>query len=258
MQEKEFDSNYWENNWDNVSIPQEKRSEDVHEIHQIISNFLPNTGLNLIEIGCAPGGWLAYFHSNFHCPVSGIDYAPIACKKTIENLKVLNIPNKVLHADLFEFEHEPYDVVFSSGFIEHFKVIMPAIEKIVNLCKPNGGVLICIIPSMQGVNRWISKTFRPNVAAGHFPINKAELRKYHEACGLQTLYCDYVGSLHILPPLEKNNFSKNHPSISAMVNLPFRIWNRIIYIVTKKLGKYPKWGFLTNSIIYIGKKEIEK
>ncbi len=259
MQEEEFDSNYWEDNWNDIPIPQEVKSEDIHEIHQIISKILPDPDneLTLIEIGCAPGGWLAYFHNSFRCTVSGIDYATQACKKTIENLKLQNIPNNVLYADFFEFEHEPYDVVFSSGFIEHFKEIMPVIEKTVSLCKPSSGLVICIIPSMQGVNRWISKTFRPDVAAGHFPINKEELREYHESCGVKTLYCDYAGSLHIFPPIEKNNFSKNNPSISAIINLPIRAWNRFISVVTKKMGIYPKWGFLTKSIIYIGRREIK-
>ena len=254
MEKKEFDVGYWEDVWKTVRIPQEKKAKDVHEIHRILSKLLPACKLKLIEIGCAPGSWLAYFHNYFSYPVSGIEYAPKAYEKTIENLKTLNIPGEIFQCDFFKFNHEPFDIVFSVGFIEHFENVVPVVQKIVNLCVPNGGFVITIIPSMQGINWWISKIFRPHVAGGHYPIKKNELIKYHEQCGLKTRYCNYVESLHILLPIDKNTFSKKHPSVSTVLNLPFRIWNRIVSILTKKMGLYPKLSFLTKSIIYIGEK----
>ena len=254
MKEKEFDVGYWEDVWETVRIPQERKAEDIDEIHHILKKILPRGKLKLIEIGCAPGSWLAYFHNSFNYSVSGIEYAPRAHEKTIDNLNLLHIPREIFQGDFLDFRHEPYDVVFSAGFIEHFKEVASVIQKIVNLCASNGGFVITIIPSMQGLNRCISKTFRPHVAAGHFPITRKELVKYHERFGLETLYCNYVGSFHILPPVDKNQFSKQHPSVSAILNLPFRGWNRIVSILTKRTGLYPKLPFLTNSIIYIGRK----
>lgn len=254
MDEKEFDVSYWDDVWQHVKIPREIKKEHIHELHRVFVTYLPTGSLNLIEIGCAPGGWLAYFYNNFRYAVSGVEYAPLAHQKTLENLNVLQIKGDIFQEDFMKFAHAPYDVVFSGGFIEHFRHVQPIIEKIVALCRSNGGIVVTIIPSMEGVNRWISKTFRPHVAEGHFPMSKKELIAYHEESGLETLYCDYSGSLRILHPVEKNRFSKLYPRLSAVINLPFRIWNRAVNIVTKKTGLYPKCGFLTERLVYIGKK----
>ena len=254
MEKREFDVNYWEDVWKSARIPQAKKANEIHEIHRILTKILPSHKLNLIEIGCAPGSWLAYFHNCFDYSVSGIEYAPRAYHKTIENLKIQDIPGEIFQGDFFEFKHQPYDIVFSAGFIEHFQDVVPVIQKIVKLCTSEAGFVVTIIPSMQGINRWISKTFRPHVAAGHYPIRKSELINYHEQCGLKTQYCSYVGSLRVLPPIEKNRFCENHPSASAILNLPFRAWNRTVNIFTKRVGFYPKLSFMTTSIIYIGQK----
>jgi cyclopropane fatty-acyl-phospholipid synthase-like methyltransferase len=254
MKREELDVSYWEDVWEAVSIPLEKRAEDIHEIHGVLTRILPMGKLELIEIGCAPGSWLAYFHKCFGYCVSGIERAPRACEKTIENLRTQNIRGEIFHGDFFEFTHEPYDVVFSAGFVEHFKDVASVIQRIADLCAPKGGLVITMVPSMEGINRWISTTFRPHVAAGHFPINREELKEYHERCGLETLYCDYVGSLHILTPVAKNRFSEEHPSASALLNLPFRAWNRAVSVATRRIGRYPRVRFLTESIIYVGER----
>lgn len=254
MDKKEFDAGYWDDVWQHVKIPREIKKENVHELHRVFLKHLPVGPLNLIEVGCAPGGWLAYFHNNFCYAVSGIEYAPLAYQKTIENLNVLTIKGEIFHNDVMQFIHAPYDVVFSGGFIEHFRQVQPVVDKIVRLCRSNGGIVVTIIPSMEGVNRWISMIFRPHVAEGHFPMSKEELIAYHEECGLETLYCDYSGSLRILQPVEKNWFAQKHPRVSVFINLPFRIWNSVVNIVSKKMGLYPKCRFLTERIVYIGKK----
>ena len=66
MIKKEFDVDYWEDVWDAVSIPQERKAKDIHEIHHILTKILPVGKLKIIEIGCAPGSYLAYFHNCFH------------------------------------------------------------------------------------------------------------------------------------------------------------------------------------------------
>jgi hypothetical protein len=99
-------------------------------------------------------------------------------------------------------------MVFSSGFIEHFSEPKRVLERIIQLSSPNGGVVVTIIPSMTGINMWISRTFRPKVAAVHFPITLQELVNYHESFGLKTDYCNYAGCLTLLPPMSKSRFAQ--------------------------------------------------
>ena len=160
---REFDVDYWKSVWSKVLLPQENTPESQHEIHRYLSGVLPASYSSLVEIGCAPGRWLAYFHKQFGLAVSGIEYAPVACEKTVENLSQLEIPTDVHNCDLFSFDGADYDVVFSSGFIEHFQDPERAVGKIASLCK-SGGLVITIIPAMESLNWWISRTFRPEVA----------------------------------------------------------------------------------------------
>ena len=89
MKENEFTVDYWEDAWDTVRIPQRRDAEDIHEFHRILTQVLPKGDLSLIEVGCAPGSWITYFHNCFHYSVSGIEYAPRAYEKTVENLRSL-------------------------------------------------------------------------------------------------------------------------------------------------------------------------
>ncbi len=253
MKINEFDVDYWESVWDDLHLPQVKTAREIHEIHRLLKHFLPKESLDLIEIGCAPGSWMAYFYNNFNYRISGVEYAPRACRKTVENFKLQNIPAEVFKADFFSFKHEPFDIVFSAGFIEHYPEVDPVIGKIAELCAP-GGYVVTIIPSMEGVNWWISRHFRPHVAAGHFPLGKNDLKTYHEQKGLHTLYCNYIGSFKILIPVAKNNFSRQYPGISTLLNMPFRVYNRLVDRIGYTFGIYPKVSFLADSIIYIGKK----
>ena len=251
---QEFDVHYWESIWETVRIPKEIKPSDIHEIHSILSRVLPAGRHSLIETGCAPGGWLAYFHNNFHYDVSGIEYAPRAFQKTRENLALLRIPADLFFSDVFDFFHQPYPIVFSAGFIEHFQNVDAILEKLETLCKTDG-YIITLIPNLYGINRLISKLFRPEVAAGHFPINKHKLIEHHERLGITTLYCDHIGSLKVLLPMDKNILSKTMPLLSSFINLPFHAWNKAIDSLTKRLMYYPKIGIVSTSILYIGRKK---
>jgi hypothetical protein len=253
--EQEFDINYWEDVWQNVSIPQEIKKDDIHEVHRILSKILPQGNKALIEIGCAPGSWLAYFSKNYDYKVFGIDNAPKAIEKTIENLRILSVPAEIYLKDIWNFYHDPFDVVFSNGFIEHFIDAAPVIKILSSHCSAKDGFIITMIPSMRGINRWISKTFRPRVAAGHFPIKIEKLIAFHEACGIHTLYCDYYGSMRVIPPIDNNRFSRKYPKLSSMLNIPFRAWSHIVSRITRKMGCYPKISWFSTGIIFIGSKK---
>lgn len=250
---REFDIEYWESVWEKVQLPQEYRRESQREIHRYLTGVLPSRHSTLVEIGCAPGRWLAYFHRQFGLEVSGIDHAPKACEKTVENLNQLRIPAEIHNCDLFGFDGVDYDIVFSSGFIEHFQEPERAIERIVGICK-SGGLVITIVPALEGLNWWISRTFRPKVAEGHFPITKNRLVPLHEALGVRTLECKIIRSLHLLPPVDKNWFAEAWPRTSSSINLPFRIWNKLVGEATRALNYYPQLHKLCGGTIYIGEK----
>lgn len=256
IESKETDFSYWETVWKNTKIPQEIKPSQIAQIHGILNTVLPSGGLRCIEIGCAIGSWLAYFNRGFGYQVDGIEYAPDAAEKTIENMEALGILANIREADFFEFEpEEPYDVVFSGGFIEHFEDLNSVMKRLVGMATPDGGYIVTIIPCMEGINRWISKTFRPEVAAIHFPVNKKELIGAHEEHGVDTLYAGYIGPFHLLPPIKGNRFAYEHKRLSDFVNMPFHIWNKATSMLSNSLKVYPPCRVAYQSILYVGRRK---
>src|SRR3989339_1052957 len=110
---------YWGHIWGKKSLP--SIASPPHDMKKMLEKLLPKSKeISLIEIGCAIGGWMAYFNKNFGYSVTGIEYVEHAADTTRENLKLQNIAAEIITEDFFEVELTPagYDVVFSAGFIE--------------------------------------------------------------------------------------------------------------------------------------------
>lgn len=252
--ERLTDRAYWESVWASTTLPVVKDSRAFHEMHRIFARNLPTGRKRLFEVGCAPGGWLAYFSREHGYEVSGIDYAEEAWRKTITNLEMQAIPSKILCGDFFSLPPERFDVIFSNGFVEHFSDPEPVIARMVDFCHPEDGFVVTIVPAMQGLNWAISNWFRPDVAAGHHPLVKDVLVRLHERCGLETLAARYIGCGSVNPPLQKNALAREFPRLSGLVNLPFRAWNRSLSTLTRTTGWYPELPAWSGGIIYVGRR----
>ena len=80
------DRGYWENRWKRIREPKEIRRDTKHpvnsELIKIFDTYLPQqTGLNILEIGGAPGQFLAYFTKHFGYVPYAIDYSTTGCDK---------------------------------------------------------------------------------------------------------------------------------------------------------------------------------
>jgi SAM-dependent methyltransferase len=249
-----FEKNYWEKVWSDISLPQDRNPKKYHELHSIFSRHLPHGSYSFLEVGCAPGSWMSYFAQNFKYSVSGVEYAEQAYEKTIENLRLLSIPAQVHLTDFFEFKSDAtYDVVFSSGFIEHFGDVESVIGKVVNICSPDGFV-VTVIPSLEGLNWRISRHFRPEVAEGHYPITGTQLRLLHEKQGLKTLWSGHYGGFQIRPPFDNSQLAHNHSLLAKMLNAPFKTWNKSVSFMTRLTNLYPQSSYLFWGTVYIGRK----
>jgi 2-polyprenyl-3-methyl-5-hydroxy-6-metoxy-1,4-benzoquinol methylase len=249
-----FEKAYWENVWKSVPLPRDRELAKYHELHELFHQYLPQGNHNLLEVGCAPGSWLSYFAKNFGYTVSGIEYAEDAFKKTVENLGLLSVSAQIHLSDFFTFTGYLYDIVFSYGFIEHFENVEErVIEHLVSLCSP-GGYVVTIIPGLEGLNWWISKTFRPKVALGHYPITRKVFRLMHEKQKLQTLWTGSYGCFQFRPPFNNTQLARRRPRLSKALNTPFKTWNRAVSMLTRQLGLYPRVGPLFLGTVYIGRK----
>jgi SAM-dependent methyltransferase len=155
------DPAFWDDYWKNVSHWQNVDLRQSYDrcFARVFQKWLPHRpDWKLIEIGCAPGRWLIYFHQQFGYQVAGCDSAPEAVAVTRSNVAQAKVPADIVLADFMEDQlaARSYDIVLSLGFIEHFSDPWPAIERHVRLAKP-GGTLVVEVPNFTGLNRWFLK-----------------------------------------------------------------------------------------------------
>lgn len=175
--------------------------------------FVP--GKKILEIGCAPGGFLIFFHQQYKLAVSGMDYAKAGCQKTRESFSQVHIQGKVMHADFFDPEfrkqhRNEYDYAFSAGFIEHFDRVQAVVDAHFDLTK-RGGYVIAIIPNLHHVN---AALMPKKLLAIHNRtiMNIASMKNMYSKKGA-VVYCGYMGGLFNIgafqytnPLIEKTRF----------------------------------------------------
>jgi trans-aconitate methyltransferase len=115
LTDREFWKEYWKN-YEYEKIPSEVP----------FKKFLPKLegASSFIEIGGFPGVFAAYFYKRGCKDVSLLDF--YIDKNMVNKFEEINdIPKDTIaciESDFFKFEADrKYDIVFSSGFIEHFK-----------------------------------------------------------------------------------------------------------------------------------------
>jgi SAM-dependent methyltransferase len=166
------DREWWNAHWTGASLPCEVRKSRDHshnEILAVLDQHLPRAGgLSALEIGGAPGQYLAYLHRQFGYESHILDYSSVGCDKAKRNFELLGIPLTIHHADLFadDLAIGRFDVVYSLGFVEHFDDLTAVIERHVRLTKP-GGTLLVGCPNFRGVNGWFLRRLAPAILAKH-------------------------------------------------------------------------------------------
>lgn len=243
---------YWEVVWEGSRLPiVAKPSRDVQRV--LDANLPKKPGLRFLEIGCALGGWIVYFHKRFGYGVEGIEYADNAAEITRKNLEMQQVSGVVLTEDfsLFEGSDSTYDVVFSGGFIEHFDELDFVVGKI---CSLTTQYVITLVPNLFGLGGLISKTFRPAVYHAHKRIDTCLLRRLHEEANMETLFCDYVGGIVLTLPAAKNVFFEKRKAFSWIINLPFRALNLVFRKLNNRFGFAPRTRNFSRTLMYIGRR----
>lgn len=233
---------YWKTKNLIVSVKKNYPFSDI-----FINNFSKNNTGKFIEIGGFPGYFAIYFRKYLNFKSSLLDY--VIDRKTIAKLLKFNELEindiNILEKDFFKYKTtKKYDVVFSSGFIEHFENFSNVIKKHWQLTNKNGTMLI-ILPNLLGLNGHIQLLFDPNNLNIHNLqsmdiknldkiVNKLKPKKYE---------INYYGGLSIwLEDLEnKTIFHKIMVysiyilgKVIKMLGLNSKFTSPFIYILAKK------------------------
>jgi len=198
------DKEYWENRWKKVKEPKEIRRETRHavnkELIEIFDAYLPHkTGLTILEIGGAPGQFLAYFAREFGYLPHAIDYSTIGCEKMQQAFEIANLDVTIYNRDIFSdlTDLPSFDIVFSMGFIEHFSDLDSIVGKHVELLKKQG-ILLLGVPNYRGISQVVLKRLAPQKLSMH-NLEAMDIRNwesFEKKHGLETIFKAYIGGFN--------------------------------------------------------------
>jgi len=196
------EESFWDDEWKDTKIKLPYRLNMKNYTNIAILNVLKHhlkhdKKKKVIELGAAMGPWLIFFNENFGYQVTGIEYSKEGTDYARKNLKKVGIPGKIVRGDLFKhkFKKGSFDVVFSSGLIEHFTDQTEVMKKHVELAKKNGKVVV-IIPNLEGIGDRITYTFNKEFGEMHYTITADDLKKVFNKAKLKVDYVGYVGGFN--------------------------------------------------------------
>ncbi len=207
---------YWENNW---TRKDQRLWADLRWVrrqynwfswdHILRARLKPDKGKRLLEVGCAGGKWLIYFHKTFGYSITGCDFSEAGCAMARENLESAGINGTILNQDFFSLAGQ-YDVLYSAGLIEHFADPKDVLEKFVTLLNPSQGVLISTVPNLAGLSGLYHRLLKRETFKTHRVITLEELRSWYELIGLKKIEVGAFGSF-VPSRFPRDKLRKNHP-----------------------------------------------
>lgn len=120
-------------------------------------------GGRLLEIGCGLGNDLCQI-ARRHVDATGIDIAPRAVELAQQHLAMHNLNATVLLANCEDlpFASDSFDIVYSSGVIQHTPDINASVSEIFRVLRP-GGTLVIILYHRYSWFNLLSKITRTNI-----------------------------------------------------------------------------------------------
>jgi SAM-dependent methyltransferase len=117
-------------------------------------------GMQVLEIGFAPGKQLAYLAAKHSARVAGLDYSQTGVGHARELFSSLELEGDLRCEDAFKtsFERSRFDLVYSVGVIEHFEDPREFVRLHVELVRPGGTALI-LIPDYGGIYGKLQRHF---------------------------------------------------------------------------------------------------
>jgi SAM-dependent methyltransferase len=107
-------------------------------------------------------------------------------------------PGSVVCEDLFRssLSGESFDLVYSSGLIEHFEDMRGVVGEHLRLLKP-GGQLVLIVPNLLGLQGKLIAKLAPPLWRVHKVLGTGDLSNVLNSLGLEDIRSGYLGSFFI-------------------------------------------------------------
>jgi SAM-dependent methyltransferase len=196
-------------------------------------------GARFLEVGCASGKWLTYFHRTFRYAVTGCDYSATGCEIAQQSLDAAGVPGTVLNQDLFTLTGT-WDVVFSGGLIEHFDRPETVLAKFATLLQPETGMLVTLVPNLAGLSGLYHRRLKPETFETHRLITPKHLIAWHRDLGFRQVAVGAFGSI-VPARFPRDKLRREHPRLNRLLwplllQPATAISNRLCIMATRRLG----------------------
>jgi SAM-dependent methyltransferase len=227
---------YWDARWEKVKLPVAVNKSDTRfvtrELIRLFDHHLPHReGLSILEIGGAPGKWLAYFKKYFHYDIHALDYSEAGCQKIKENFDLLHLNVSIYRKNILtdDLSDVPRcDIVCSFGFIEHFSDLNLIIEKHLDLLKQDG-ILVLGVPNFLGITERVLQRTAPRMLTTHNlqAMDIKTWKRFEDKYQLKSLFKGYIGGFDL--------HNCRRCELRTPLNRLIRIFFKTLIRVTRKI-----------------------
>ena len=193
------DTSFWEEGWWQRKRPERLRLyRDVDfEVVCLLREAGSSKPCRTLELGGGGSRILPYLGRKFGFRVFGSDFSQRGCALLKANLDLQGVDGGVVCEDLFHSSLAPnsFDLVYSSGLIEHFDNTAAVVDEHLRLLKP-GGKLVLVVPNLEGFQGQVFAKLAPSLWNAHHVFSPSELAETLSALGLREIRSGYLGSFH--------------------------------------------------------------
>lgn len=165
----------------------------------VIKKFVPETEMNYLELGCAPGQYTAALVESTAWKISGIDYSDDA-ELFKDTLATVGKQAELYHLDMFETRIDAqFDVVASVGLVEHFRgSMLDRVFALHDIYALPGGYVVIMVPNFTGFNYvWHYLFDRPDLDRHNIDTMQPVVFEWFRSRDYEVLFNDYVGVMRL-------------------------------------------------------------
>lgn len=191
---------FWDGSWWKRARPRRLRlyrDVDIDTIH-LLRDMGGAKGSRVLEVGAGGSRILPYLSRRFGCEIFGSDFSLRGCRLLQANMVLQGVEGGIVCEDLFQssLPRETFDLVFSSGLVEHFDDTHAVINEHLRAVKP-GGRLVVFVPNLEGVHGRITQRLAPSLWRAHRVLGPEQLADILKSLGLEQVRSGYAGSFFI-------------------------------------------------------------
>jgi SAM-dependent methyltransferase len=193
----------WDDDWRQLNLTIDQKDvwllTDQIKLRYLMKK-VPQGPIAALEVGCGSAK-LSVLLAEHGVRTVGLDQSPYALRVAKNNFAYLNAAGHFVMGDVFDLPHPSgkFDLVFSTGLLEHFRDPRPIISEMVRVLRPGGLFFSDIVPLKFSLLRagFYLRGYHKQVK-DEFPYGVEDITVWLKGCGLENVQ---VFSSGVVPSL---------------------------------------------------------